>query len=97
MSKRDNESMLVAFGIDSCGCWECVSRIVSARPFPENLAYPFIVCDTCGNKRCPHAQSHENTCTGSNEPGQAGATRYAILSDEERDEARGKLFAGDEH
>lgn len=85
--KRVNEDMLAAFGIDGCGCWECVHRIVSARPFPENLAYPFIVCETCGNKRCQHAQSHENACTGSNAPGQPGATRYPVLSDGEREAA----------
>lgn len=33
----------------------------------------FIVCRTCGNKRCPKASWHEQACTGSNEPGQAGS------------------------
>jgi len=33
-----------------------------------------IVCETCGNKRCPHATDHRNTCTGSNEPGQKGSS-----------------------
>jgi hypothetical protein len=33
------------------------------------------VCETCGNKRCPHANDHRNDCTGSNEPGQPGS-RY---------------------
>lgn len=28
-----------------------------------------IVCPTCGNKRCPRAEYHENKCNGSNEPG----------------------------
>ena len=32
-----------------------------------------VVCPTCGNKRCPHANDHRNTCTGSNEPGQKGS------------------------
>jgi len=32
-----------------------------------------ILCSTCGNKRCPHANDHRNACTGSNEPGQAGS------------------------
>lgn len=31
------------------------------------------VCQTCGNKRCPKATSHDYECTGSNEPGQAGS------------------------
>jgi hypothetical protein len=33
----------------------------------------FIVCPTCGNKRCPKATWHENACSGSNEPGQPGS------------------------
>ncbi|HDR9163639.1 TPA: Lar family restriction alleviation protein [Burkholderia vietnamiensis] len=32
-----------------------------------------IVCARCGNKRCPHANDHRNTCTNSNEPGQPGS------------------------
>lgn len=48
---------------DNCGaCWRCV---------PD---YPYMrLCETCGNKRCPHANDHGNTCTGSNEPGQSGS------------------------
>lgn len=33
-----------------------------------------IVCEICGNKRCPHATNHINECTGSNEPGQKGSS-----------------------
>lgn len=33
----------------------------------------FIVCEFCGNKRCPHATDHELECTKSNEPGQKGS------------------------
>lgn len=36
------------------------------------LARMFL-CPLCGNKRCPHAKSHLNPCTGSNEPGQPGS------------------------
>lgn len=39
------------------------------------LMRPFIVCPTCGNKRCPKATDHRFDCTGSNEPGQHGS-RY---------------------
>lgn len=73
---EDAEPMLSAHGIEGCGCWECVERIISARPYPENLMYPFIVCAHCGNKRCPAAQSHVNDCTGSNKSGQPGSVRY---------------------
>lgn len=34
-----------------------------------------IVCNLCGNKRCPHATDHNLACTQSNEPGQPGS-RY---------------------
>jgi hypothetical protein len=33
----------------------------------------YFLCETCGNKRCPHATDHRNACTGSNEPGQDGS------------------------
>lgn len=33
----------------------------------------FITCPDCGNKRCPKATDHRNTCTASNEPGQPGS------------------------
>lgn len=39
----------------------------------------FIVCDLCGNKRCPHATDHELECTNSNEPGQKGSFYEAFL------------------
>ena len=36
-------------------------------------AWWFIVCETCGNKRCPNATDHELQCTNSNELGQKGS------------------------
>jgi hypothetical protein len=69
-------SMMDAYGIEDCGCFTCVDEVISKRPYPANLMYPFIVCQTCGNKRCPRAEHHVNACTGSNEPGQLGASRY---------------------
>jgi hypothetical protein len=39
-----------------------------------NPDYQFmLLCQTCGNKRCPHASDHELACTGSNDPGQPGS------------------------
>jgi hypothetical protein len=35
--------------------------------------FHMIVCEKCGNKRCPHANDHRNECTGSNELGQPGS------------------------
>lgn len=40
----------------------------------EYYSGPMIVCEICGNKRCPHATHHDNPCTGSNEPGQKGSS-----------------------
>lgn len=39
-----------------------------------------IVCETCGNKRCPHATDTSLACTGSNAPGQAGSKYGAAPS-----------------
>lgn len=46
---------------DPC-CWKCT-------PNYEGM----MLCRTCGNKRCPHANDHELACTNSNEPGQPGS------------------------
>lgn len=48
-------------------------RACEAKHRPAPLARRFIVCPTCGNKRCPKATHHDNQCTGSNEPGQPGS------------------------
>ena len=32
-----------------------------------------ILCELCGNKRCPHATDHRHACTNSNKPGQTGS------------------------
>lgn len=32
----------------------------------------FVVCEWCGNKRCPHALNKSYKCTDSNELGQVG-------------------------
>jgi hypothetical protein len=45
-------------------CWRCSPRYSR-----------MMLCSACGNKRCPHANDHDNACTGSNEPGQPGS-RY---------------------
>lgn len=65
-----------------CGCRKC-SREWDEKNLPDNLdlitrymqsrSYRYIVCDICGNKRCPHATDHELECTGSNDPGQPGS------------------------
>ncbi|MEA4394731.1 hypothetical protein VBQ49_23345 [Klebsiella pneumoniae] len=52
-------------GIPNCWCRTC-------RPVVLN-DMRFVVCPDCGNKRCPRANDHRNSCTGSNEPGQEGS------------------------
>ncbi|TCD10118.1 hypothetical protein E0D81_22455, partial [Lelliottia amnigena] len=42
----------------------------------------FVVCPDCGNKRCPHANDHRNSCTGSNEPGQEGSAHPAEMTNQ---------------
>ena len=37
------------------------------------IGMPFMICRTCGNKRCPKATDCSLGCTNSNEPGQAGS------------------------
>lgn len=49
-----------------CGCHQCI------RDRGEQALH-FVVCKTCGNKRCPHATNHLFTCTNSNEIGQKGS------------------------
>lgn len=55
--------------IPDCWCRTC-------RPVALNDTR-FVVCPDCGNKRCPRANDHRNSCTGSNEPGQEGSAYKA--------------------
>jgi len=62
--------------VGKCGCRVCWSERRTAAgdlPFPESIHRPFIVCDVCGNKRCPHGTDHRLLCTNSNEAGQKGS------------------------
>ena len=54
---------------EPCQCYACNPKEHGTRMF---------TCNTCGNKRCPHATSHEYECTNSNEPGQAGSLYSSI-------------------
>jgi hypothetical protein len=62
----------------ACGCRACLTER-QERVHLESLGWlpvtatRMILCATCGNKRCPHANDHRNACTGSNEPGQPGS------------------------
>ena len=59
-------SHLTRLGYPSC-CYNHAS-------IEQRMSY-MILCPTCGNKRCPKATDCSESCTGSNEPGQAGS-RY---------------------
>lgn len=60
--------------IPDCSCRTC-------RPVTFSDSR-FVVCPECGNKRCPHANDHRNSCTGSNEPGQEGSSYPAAPQQE---------------
>ena len=51
-------------------CW-CLTCRPMRVDDPESIR--MALCPACGNKRCPKANDHRNTCTGSNEPGQPGS------------------------
>lgn len=63
---RDACGSVAGGALPDCWCEACR---------PNTLAdMRMILCQTCGNKRCPHATNHLNACTGSNEPGQKGSS-----------------------
>lgn len=55
-----------AWGLVECPCLRCLREA-------GVTAWWMVVCEDCGNKRCPHMGDHRNDCTGSNEPGQVGS------------------------
>jgi hypothetical protein len=56
-----------------CQCRQCLrDRDEHDMGLPIGMTW-LVVCETCGNKRCPHATDHRHECTNSNEPGQPGS------------------------
>lgn len=57
---------------DECRCRSCLEArwAETQEEFP---VWGMILCSTCGNKRCPHANHHDNACTRSNELNQLGS------------------------
>lgn len=51
---------------EKCPCLTCLLQA-------GRLVWWMVVCEECGNKRCPKANDHRYECTGSNEPGQPGS------------------------
>lgn len=61
---------------NECGCRQCRRErdehfMFGGHKCPIEMAM-MIVCQNCGNKRCPHASDHRHACTGSNDVGQSG-------------------------
>lgn len=60
----------------TCTCHRCIEENDIRSPhfpmFPLSTTQ-MILCEICGNKRCPHASDHRNACTNSNEAGQLGS------------------------
>lgn len=57
-----------------CQCIRCCREKKTSGPHGWPIETTrMTLCPICGNKRCPHATDHRNTCTGSNLPGQAGS------------------------
>jgi Zn finger protein HypA/HybF involved in hydrogenase expression len=58
-----------------CWCHTChkdhfVPMFGIKVPYSRTL---MILCPKCRNKRCPHANDHNNACTNSNDTGQPGS------------------------
>lgn len=76
-----------------CVCAECLEadyneRIAEGVNKREDLIFVhpvwlMILCQKCGNKRCPHATNHIHECTDSNEYGQKGSSYGGMDCDED--------------
>jgi len=53
-------------GGSDCDCHRCMGE-------QNVISRGMILCDICGNKRCPRASDHRLECTHSNEIGQEGS------------------------
>jgi hypothetical protein len=65
----------------NCWCWMC-NRERTVHGIPYSMTR-MILCPQCGNKRCPHASDHRESCTGSNDPEQQGS-RYGVCPNPNR-------------
>lgn len=60
----------------SMPCHSCIEKFDirhTTIPILRLDSDAMILCEICGNKRCPHASNHVLKCTGSNDPGQIGS------------------------
>jgi hypothetical protein len=61
-----------------CRCITCLDASGETVELFAGVRVPIsgtmmVLCQLCGNKRCPHAKNHRHACTNSNEPGQKGS------------------------
>lgn len=68
-----HRSPIISSPTKDCNCRKCIDGKVDKGTGLPLAMMRFIVCDICGNKRCPHATDCALDCTGSNEPGQEGS------------------------
>jgi hypothetical protein len=70
---RQYGSHLVVFTEgDLCSCGQCREKVDEVIPsFYSIASQGMVLCSLCGNKRCPHAISHEHRCTQRNAIGQS--------------------------
>ena len=78
MTQDNEEPSAASAGSLACAmpCRACIERFDlrhPQRPFFRLDYTRMILCEHCGNKRCPHASDHHLACTGSNSSGQAGS------------------------
>lgn len=58
---------------DCIRCREEYEKTLAPDDFIGRVTRSMIVCQVCGNKRCPQATDHTLQCTNSNDTGQAGS------------------------
>lgn len=54
-----------------CQCAKCKPMTIT-----DLSSIRMILCEHCGNKRCPHAEDHDLLCMGSNVPDQPKVLRH---------------------
>lgn len=58
----------------NCPCRTCIRERDAGKDLFDREEFKWmILCPICGNKRCPHANNHNNNCTNSNDVGQEGS------------------------
>jgi hypothetical protein len=71
LNEKAEESLI---NKELCFCRACIKvRDEGKDIFDKEEHRRMILCVNCGCKRCPHANDHNNACTGSNESGQIGS------------------------